>query len=162
MRSDVNAAAWQMLETLPRIMGLIRAGGRRSPDGLSVPQVRLLGMLEHRSAWTMGELAAAHSVSLPTMSNMVTTMERRGYAAREADSSDRRRVLVVQTPAGVEALRAVRRDNELLVAERLRQLPPENLRVLTDGLAVLEAAFPQNGPRDTKARTRPQAKGRCQ
>jgi len=159
MRNDALAVARQTLETLPRIMGRIRAGASRTPDGLSFPQVRILGMLEHRGEWTMGRLAAAHNVSLPTMSSMVTTMERRGYVARESDPGDRRRVLVAETPAGTEALNAVRRENERLLAESLKALRPEDLSALTRGLAVLEATFPQHEAAQSDTRQSARAGG---
>ena len=73
----------------------------------------------------MSELVARLGVTLPTVSGVVDRLVERGLIARRADPSDRRRVVVGVTPAGVELL------------DRFRDL---NARQMRDLLAVLDDA----------------------
>jgi DNA-binding MarR family transcriptional regulator len=73
----------------------------------------------------MSELVARLGVSLPTVSGVVDRLVERGLIARRVNPSDRRRVFVGITPAGVELL------------DRFRDL---NARQLRDLLAVLDNA----------------------
>lgn len=90
-----------------------RLGGSR----LSVLSLLVLG-----GPRTVGELAAAEQVSAPTVSRLVTALEREGYVKREPDAADGRRVRVVVTGAGVQA------------AEEARSRRVARLAVLLEGM----------------------------
>lgn len=68
--------------------------------GLNPTDLECLGSLEDgpRSA---GELAAASGLTTGAITGVIDRLERAGFARREADPSDRRKVLVRATPEAV-------------------------------------------------------------
>ena len=101
MDEEVDGLARQFMATMPRVMHRLGSELRgQSGDGqLSMAQFRVLAMLStapHR----LNELAAAHEVTAPTMSRLVTTLVERGWLTREVDAEDRRQVIVALTPTG--------------------------------------------------------------
>jgi DNA-binding MarR family transcriptional regulator len=89
-----------------------------------MPQAKVLYLLSVGDL-NMSELVARLGVTLPTVSGVVDRLVERGLIARRVNPSDRRRVFVGITPAGVELL------------DRFRDL---NARQLRDLLAVLDNA----------------------
>src|SRR5579859_313021 len=79
---------------------------RRDDGAMGLPpgQASALSVLVFGGACTLGELARIEQVRAPTMTRMVDALERRGYVRREADASDRRRLRLSATPAGVRLL----------------------------------------------------------
>jgi DNA-binding MarR family transcriptional regulator len=69
--------------------------------GLSVVQVRLLGVLRDREP-TMNELGRHLGLDKSSVSGLVDRAERRGLVRRAVNQADRRVVLVTITPTGRE------------------------------------------------------------
>ncbi|NIQ56017.1 MAG: MarR family transcriptional regulator, partial [Gammaproteobacteria bacterium] len=63
-----------------------------------------LSVLVYGGPKTVGELASAEQVTAPTMSRLVTALEREGHVRRRPDAADGRRVRVEVTRSGREAL----------------------------------------------------------
>jgi len=76
--------------------------------GLSHAGLIVLHLLENGPS-TQVDLAAGARVEAQTMSRTVERLEREGFVERHADAADRRRRLVVRTPAGAEVFRRARR-----------------------------------------------------
>lgn len=70
-----------------------------SAHDLSVPQLRLLGVLRDRRPGML-ELAALFGVDKSSMTGLVDRAEQRGLVRRQPAEHDRRSVLVSITPAG--------------------------------------------------------------
>ncbi len=87
---------------------LNRAGARLAvsfsaeirPLGATLQAWRVLAALRERDGQRMGELAAATSIELSTLSRVVDGMERDGLLARRAGRADARIVKVHVTAAG--------------------------------------------------------------
>lgn len=97
-----------VLVALRRIMRTIDLHSRQLVQQLGVtsPQLIVLQHLARRGArLPIGTLAREVSLSPPTVTGIVSRLERRGLVERRDDAADRRRVLVWATPAG-EALLA--------------------------------------------------------
>ena len=76
-----------------------RLEARAAEEGLSIPQVRLLGILRDREP-TINELTAHLSLDKSSVSGLVIRAERHGLVSRVPDELDRRSVRVVLEPAG--------------------------------------------------------------
>lgn len=72
----------------------------RAVDSMSDGQFSVLAALVIEGPQTPGQLAERERVSAPSMNRTVNCLEDLGYAARSADSSDGRKVIVTITDAG--------------------------------------------------------------
>lgn len=130
------------------IDGLVAVAIRGGPRDISLTAAATLATLERTGQCRLTALAELEGVAQPSMTTLVTGLERAGLAARRPSPDDGRVVLVTLTPAGAEYLRARRRSR----AERLAGL----IRMLPEGqAAALAAAVPaMTGLRDLEARRR--------
>jgi DNA-binding MarR family transcriptional regulator len=55
---------------------------------------KILGILERLGTMTAGEIARHSGLATPSVTNLIDRLERRGFARRVRDATDRRRVLV--------------------------------------------------------------------
>lgn len=145
MISDEQTLAQAVLEIVPLVMRTIGADLRRSEHLVAESHFRLL-MFMAEAPHSLSELAERHAVSLPTMSNTITTLEERGLVARHRSSDDRRRVVISITPDGEAVLSEVRQHMEAAVAAVLRDVPEPDRQQLANGLDVLRAAFVRAAP----------------
>lgn len=82
---------------------LRRARGRAArdqPDGLTISQYRLLCAVLECPTARLGELAEQVGASAPTITRMLTALERDGAIRRERAAGDHRRVRVTLTAHG--------------------------------------------------------------
>jgi DNA-binding MarR family transcriptional regulator len=130
------------------IDGLVSLAVRSGPRDISLTAAATLATLERGGACRLTDLAEIERVAQPSMSTLVTGLERSGLAERQPSPDDGRVVLVTLTPAGARYLRARRQAR----AERLAGL----IRLLPAGqAAALAAAVPaMTSLRDLEARRR--------
>jgi DNA-binding MarR family transcriptional regulator len=92
---------------------LLRRARRTDPlTGVSAAQLSALSVLMSGPK-TLGELAAAEQVRPPTMSRLVSEMERAGVARKVDDREDAR---VVRVHATAKGLRALARGRQMRIA----------------------------------------------
>jgi DNA-binding MarR family transcriptional regulator len=96
--SEATDVAGQLGTLLSGLSQLIRQVAL--PPGMSLPQGRALARLLDSGPQRVTVLADLEQVSQPTMSALVSGLERRGWAERRPDRADRRAVLVRLTGAG--------------------------------------------------------------
>ena len=113
MPSDLQEQSSELVVYSAR---LVRAVRRRvgQPAG-----IRILSLLDELGPQGITALAEADRSSQPTMSGAVRQLEEQGLVARAADVTDARRSLVRLTPDGRRRLAGARRENGIVVAERL-------------------------------------------
>jgi len=121
-------------------MRTLAAELRRTGHPVAPSHFRLLGMLAYHSC-NLSELAARHAVSLPTMSNSITTLVEQGWVKRVPAVHDRRMVLIELTPAGQAVLAEAERQAEVRMTELLAPLSKADHDTLLAGLAVLRDVF---------------------
>jgi DNA-binding MarR family transcriptional regulator len=109
--------------------------------GLTAARLSALSVLVFGGPATLGDLARAEQVSAPTMSKLVSVLERDGLAVREANERDGRSVVIRATDAGTRILHEgrSRRIDELTAL--LAGATDEELGVLGAAVTVLEAAL---------------------
>jgi len=117
---------------------LLRRARRTDPlTGVSPAQLSALSVLMSGPK-TLGELAAAEQVRLPTMSRLVSDMDRAGVARKVTDRDDARVIRVHATPKGLRAL-SRGRDMRIAAIERLlSELDPDERTTVERAVGVIE------------------------
>jgi DNA-binding MarR family transcriptional regulator len=115
-----------------------RLRGERSDTSLTISQIAALSTLERTGPLTPSELAAAERVQPPSMTRIAASLEAAGLVTRTDHPSDGRQVLLAASPEGAAIVREDRRRRDAWLAQRLRDLPREDLEVLRRAAVVLE------------------------
>lgn len=105
--------------------------------GVTARQVTLLWLIKTNPGLSLRELAAEEGISAPALSGYVDRLERAGLIERVRGADDRRRVGLVLTEAGVRLLRRVRARRTTWLAERLRNLEPDEIVAVERALGPL-------------------------
>jgi DNA-binding MarR family transcriptional regulator len=71
--------------------------------GVNLTDLHCLNVIERQGGVTAGELAAGAGLTSGAITGVIDRLERAGYARRERDPGDRRRVSIQVTPAFYEA-----------------------------------------------------------
>ena len=113
---------------------------RREDDasGLGAPRLSALSVIVFGGPTTIGSLAAAEQVRVPTMSRLVAALESQGLVRRVPDEADRRVVRVEATAAGAALLHAGRERRVSALTADVERLSPAERKALLDSLPLLE------------------------
>ncbi len=105
---------------------------------LSLGQLSVLGSLYRGGACSIGELAAVERVQPPSMTRTVNCLEEDGYVVRKPHATDGRQVVIELADKGRSTLEADRRRRDAWLAQRLRELTPQERSVLRQAAPILE------------------------
>lgn len=105
---------------------------------LSLGQLAALRSLERHRSMTPRELAEHEKVQPPSMTKILARLEATGHIVREPHPDDRRQVTVRPSPSGLALLADDRRRRDAWIAQRLRDLDPEEMAALRAAVPVLE------------------------
>jgi DNA-binding MarR family transcriptional regulator len=105
---------------------------------LSASQLAVLGTLWRLGPLSIGDLAAAEKVQPPSMTRTVTCLCEKGLLRRDADSADKRLVVVSLTEAADAVLAESRRRKEAWLNRELHELTPTERRILREAAPILE------------------------
>jgi DNA-binding MarR family transcriptional regulator len=108
---------------------------RGTPRDMGLTSVATLATLDRTGPRRITDLAVIGGVTQPSMTVLVTALERSGFAERLSDPADGRVTLVALTPAGLAYLRMRREMGRQAVAQLISKLSP-------DEAAALSAAVP--------------------
>jgi DNA-binding MarR family transcriptional regulator len=117
------------------LYGLLAAVVRGAPRDMGLTSSATLVTLERTGPRRITDLAVAEGVAQPSMTVLVTALERSGFVERHSDPADKRVTLVALTPAGSEYLLKRREAGTQGIAQLISKLPP-------DEAAALSAAIP--------------------
>jgi len=116
-----------------------RLRSQRDPKNeLSVGQLSVLGALFRNGECSVGELAAHERVQPPSMTRTVNCLADGGYVLRRPHATDGRQVVVTLSEKGSQTLAADRHRRDAWLAQRLRELTPEERAVLRRAAPILE------------------------
>src|SRR3954447_1836978 len=116
-----------------------RLRSQRDPKNeLSVGQLSVLGALFRNGECSVGELAAHERVQPPSMTRTVNCLADGGYVLRRPHATDGRQVVVTLSDKGSQTLAADRHRRDAWLAQRLRELTPEERAVLRQAAPILE------------------------
>jgi DNA-binding MarR family transcriptional regulator len=117
-----------------------RLRSERDPDNelLPVGQLSVLGTLFRKGPSTIGQLAAEERVQPPSVTRTVNCLVDGGYVVRRPHETDGRQVVVALSAQGEETLAADRKRRDVWLAQRLRELTPEERHVLRQAAPLIE------------------------
>jgi DNA-binding MarR family transcriptional regulator len=107
-------------------------------SGLSAARLSALSVLVFGGPTTVGALARAEQVSAPTMSRLVSGLERDGFVVRETDQADARAVRVRPTPKGRRVLVQGRERRVAELVQLLDDVSAEELATLGSAAEIME------------------------
>src|SRR5688572_33458838 len=119
-------------------IGLLRRL-RREDDaiGITSPRLSALSVVVFGGPLTLGQLAKAEQVKPPTMTRIVTGMEKDGLVQRVGDAGDRRLTLIQATAKGRNILAAGRARRVQKLAAAVATLGSSELAELARGVQLL-------------------------
>lgn len=138
--------AGAIIDTVPLVMRAIRAEMRshRSPD-LSVPQFRALLYVSRHAGASLSDVAEHIGLTLPSTSKLVDRLVGRELLTRANAPDDRRRMILMITPAGQTVLDAAARATRARLMEQLAALSAEECGVVIEAMHLLHQVFtPEN------------------
>lgn len=125
----LHSAAIQLLRRLKR---------EDASVALTGPRASALSVVVFTGPISLSQLAAAEQVKPPTMTRLVTALERQRLVVRRASQDDARVVLLHATPKGIALLQAGRARRLTALQAALQDLAPKELATLAEGTGVLE------------------------
>lgn len=141
--TDHDAAAEALAEEIHAAInaarGMASAQGYRNLLGRSVSMTHMhvLATLRGGGPLRMSELARRLDISLANATGIVTRMEERGLVARARDEKDRRVVTVALAEGGLRAFGEMDARSREFFATILRQLTPDELAQLRNGMQAM-------------------------
>jgi DNA-binding MarR family transcriptional regulator len=121
-------------------IGLLRQL-RREDDtiGITAPRLSALSVVVFAGPLTLGQLARAEQVKPPTMTRIVTGLEKDGLVERSDDANDGRLTQIHATTRGRKVLAAGRARRVETLAAAVEALGNKNRQQLASGVRVLQA-----------------------
>jgi DNA-binding MarR family transcriptional regulator len=107
-------------------------------SGLTAARLSALSVLVFGGPTTLGALARAEQVSAPTMSRLVSALERDGLVVREPHAEDRRAVVVEASAHGRSILERGRERRISELAALLDGLEPDELETLAVASSIVD------------------------
>ena len=121
-------------EAADALYRLLTAAVRQLPRDMSLTSLATLSTIDRTGPRRITDLSASEGVTQPSMTSLVTALERSRLVERRQDPNDQRVVLVALTEAGADYLRKRRRAGMDAFARLIAELPP------TDAAALIAAA----------------------
>jgi DNA-binding MarR family transcriptional regulator len=100
-------------------------------------QASVLGRLDREGSQSVSDLAAAERVRPQSMAQTVGDLEADGLIERRPDPDDRRRALVLLTPAGKSRIEADRAAREGWLVKAFEELPDDDLATIERSVEIL-------------------------
>jgi DNA-binding MarR family transcriptional regulator len=119
------------------LFGLAGVAIRRRDRTLGLTATSTLDTLERAGARRLTDLAINEEVTQPSMTALVTQLEKLGLAERRRDPADARVVLVAITRAGRQHLRAARRAGAAVLTALIDKLDERDAGALDAALPAL-------------------------
>jgi DNA-binding MarR family transcriptional regulator len=138
-RSDAGLASALRI-SVSRLARRLRAErlAKGLEPGLSDTQLAALAALERHGDMTPGELADHEKVQPPSMTRVIAALEERGLVMRSPHATDRRQVELTVTDSGRAVVQQSRKLREAWLAQRLRELTPQDRATLRAAAPILE------------------------
>ncbi|MET7828971.1 MarR family transcriptional regulator [Streptomyces sp. NPDC005386] len=111
------------------------------PPYISVPQLRVLYLVDREDGIRMRALARLLAASPPSVSRLVERLRALGFVGRQPCQDSRREVMLRVTSAGREHLAHIRERRDQVLLQALKAMPDHQRAVLAEGLAGLQRAL---------------------
>jgi len=120
-----------------RLIALWRTVGRSGRQDLSRTAASVLAALRDGGPQRVTALATAESIAQPSMTTLLSRLERDGLVARSQDPADARAVLATITAEGLERLTTIREARAAVIEARLAVLDPAERDALAAAIPAL-------------------------
>jgi DNA-binding MarR family transcriptional regulator len=135
-----------MLDGMPPVMWFIRRHMRRHRTrGLSVPQYRVLVLLEAHPYASLSAVADNLGLGLPATSRLVTGLVSKGLVSRCVCADNRRQVSLELTETGRVAMNANRADTLDRLTREIAHLSDEQRATVIESMRLLKDVFGSHG-----------------
>ena len=118
--------------------GLLATLLRRVPRDLSLTSLATLSTLIRTGPRRITDLASIEGITQPSMTVLVTGLERGGLVTRHSDPTDGRVTLVALTAEGLHYLRSRRHAGTDALAQLIDKLPPGEAAALAAAIPALQ------------------------
>jgi DNA-binding MarR family transcriptional regulator len=119
------------------LFALATAAVRSQPRDMSLTSLSTLATLDLTGPRRITDLAASEGVTQPSMTALVSALERSGLVKRRSDPSDRRVALVTLTPGGVGYIRKRREAGVEDFVQLISDLPVDETDALAQAVTAL-------------------------
>jgi DNA-binding MarR family transcriptional regulator len=120
------------------LFGLAIAAVRRTPRDMSLTAMSTLATLDQTGPRRITDLAAVEGITQPSMTVLVSGLERSGLVERRADPTDRRVALAALTASGTDYLRLRRRAGAEGFQQLIDKLPAPEADMLATAMTALD------------------------
>jgi DNA-binding MarR family transcriptional regulator len=145
MQAALNLATRQVVLSATRVfVGVAAEALFAVADDVTLPQYRVLVLLDDREPRTMGALAEQLGVTPSTATRVCDRLTQKRLIVRRVDESDRRSVRVQLTKRGQRLVDAVTREREAKIDEILERMSIAAKRRLAAALNEFAAAAGQS------------------
>ena len=120
------------------LLGLSASAIARTPREMSLTALSTLATLDRSGPRRITDLATVEGVTQPSMTALVSGLERSEFVERLTDATDKRVVLVAITASGSRHIRGRRRAGAEEFALLIDKLPADERKTLTDASTALK------------------------
>jgi DNA-binding MarR family transcriptional regulator len=139
MSTDAGAAADRIHSAAIHLLRRVRVVDERM--GLTPARASALSVLVFGGPCSLTDLAEAEGVTVPTMSRLVTALERGGLVRRVADVADGRAIRLHATAKARRILRRGRERRTALLESLLRDASAREIAVVAEAAEIVERAL---------------------
>jgi DNA-binding MarR family transcriptional regulator len=137
-----SSCAAKVIDVIPAVMCCIHTEIRQQKSSfLTIPQLRALAFLQTNACSSLTELAEYLGVTSASASTMVERLVQKEFVTRTEHPTLRRQVVICLTAAGEDHLQEVRQLTRDRLADKLANLPTDQLANLIEGLEELSQVF---------------------
>lgn len=129
-----------VLCALRALVGIAAASIAEVDDVVTVPQLRVLVMLNTRGSMNLAAVAAALEVNPSNASRACDRLSKAGLLDRRESPADRRNVTLTLTDAGRRLVEKVVRHRRAAIQRTLRKMPVPQRERLAEDLSAFAAA----------------------
>ncbi|MCC6627181.1 MAG: MarR family transcriptional regulator [Chloroflexi bacterium] len=104
---------------------------------LTLPQVRVLFLLEQAGGLSMSSLAEALGKAQPTATGLVDRLVEAGLVERAEHAADRRVIIARLTTTGHDLIAGLAEAGSAHTRRLIGQLPPDDLRTVAHAYAIM-------------------------
>jgi DNA-binding MarR family transcriptional regulator len=122
------------------LVAVVAASVLQVEDRASLPQLRVLTLMEKHGSLTLGGVAAALGVHPSNATRMCDRLVAAGYVDRQDDPDDRRQLRLSLTGLGRELVASVMSHRRLAVARAMAAMEPNDRAVLASTLERFTSA----------------------
>lgn len=135
-RTAERTLAAQLRLAVVRLNRRLRA--QHPPTSVTLTQLSAMSTLHKCGAMTPGQLASKEGVQPPSMTRVISALEKVGYVDRRAHPTDGRQAIVELSNSGMDYVQATISAREAWLDERLARLSAEERKTLSKAAEIIQ------------------------